>query len=31
MALNEGQVITYMVDEIIETVEILGSRTERLG
>ncbi|ALX96067.1 coat protein [Serratia fonticola] len=31
MALNEGQVITYMVDEIIETVENLTPMAQRVG
>lgn len=31
MALNEGQVITYMVDEVIETVENLTPMAQRVG
>lgn len=31
MALNEGQVITYMVDEIIETVENITPMAQRVG
>ncbi|HFE8594414.1 TPA: P22 phage major capsid protein family protein [Citrobacter freundii] len=31
MSLNEGQVITYMVDEIIETVENLTPMAQRVG